>query len=125
MKNLNPMRIIQKPINLIMIIICFSFVTACGQTAKKVEEVKIKTSAMCGMCKERIEKNMAFEKGVTAVNLDVETKIVTISYKPSKTNVEALCKAISKIGYDANDVLADKEAYDKLPSCCKKDAAAH
>lgn len=119
------MRIIQKPINLIMIIICFSFVTACGQTAKKVEEVKIKTSAMCGMCKERIEKNMAFEKGVTAVSLDVETKIVTISYKPSKTNVEELCKAISKIGYDANDVPADKAAYEKLPSCCKKDAAAH
>ena len=89
---------------------------------KKAETIKIKTSAVCGQCKERIEKNMAFEKGVKTVVLDVDTKIVTITYNPSKTTPDDLRKAISKLGYDADNVARDKAAYAKLPSCCKKDA---
>ena len=89
---------------------------------KKVETIKIKTSAVCDMCKSRIEKSMAFEKGVKTVVLDVDTKIVTITYNPSKTTPDDLRKAISKLGYDADKVVRDKAAYAKLPGCCKKDA---
>ena len=64
-------------------------------------------------------------KGVKSVELDDETKIVTITYKTAKTNPEKLRKAISKLGYDADDVEADAEAYAKLPKCCKKDVAPH
>ena len=38
----------------------------------KEKEVKIKTSAICGMCKARIERNLAFEKGVKESTLDVK-----------------------------------------------------
>ena len=91
----------------------------------KTETVDIKTSAICDMCKERLEKNMAFEKGVTAVSLNDETKILTLTFKKGKTDKEKLKKAISKIGYDADDILADQKAYDRLPACCKKDVAPH
>ena len=97
-----------------------------GQEAEvKEKEIKIKTSAICGMCEERIETNIAFEKGVKSVELDDETKIVTIVYKTSKTDPDKLRKAISKLGYDADDVEADPKAYAKLPACCKKDVAPH
>jgi copper chaperone CopZ len=89
------------------------------------KEIKIQTSAVCSMCEERIEGNMAFEKGVKSVSLDDETKIVTITYKTAKTDPDKLRKAISKLGYDADDVEADPEAYAKLPACCKKDVAPH
>lgn len=92
---------------------------------KKMEEIKIQTSAICGMCKERIEHNLAFEKGVTSVSLDNETKIVTVGYKPKKTNPDKIRKAISEIGYDADDVAADQEAHDKLPKCCQKGNKPH
>ena len=95
------------------------------QEKKKIEEVKIKTSAICGMCKERIESNIKFEKGVTFVELDNKTKIATIKYRTKKTNPDKLRQAISKLGHDADDVLADKKAYDKLPACCKKDVDPH
>jgi len=95
------------------------------QEEPKEKEVKIQTSAICGMCKERIEGNMAFEKGVKSVSLDDETKIVTITYKTDKTDPDKLRKAISKLGYDADDVDADPKAYAKLPACCKKDVAPH
>jgi periplasmic mercuric ion binding protein len=90
---------------------------------KKTETIKIKTSAVCDMCKDRIEQGMAYEKGVKNITLDVDTKIATISYNPGKTTADELRKAISKLGYDADNVAADKTAYNKLPACCKKDAA--
>ena len=87
---------------------------------KSVSKIEIKTSAQCEMCKERLEKDMAFEKGVKFVELDLETKVLTIKYRNDKTDAEKLKKAVSKIGYDADDVEADPEAYAKLPECCKK-----
>ena len=92
---------------------------------KKNLEIKIKTSAVCGMCKDRIEQGLAFEKGIKDVSLDVDTKVDTIKYNGNKRTPEDLRKAISKLGYDADEVAADKKAYDKLPACCKKDAPAH
>ena len=86
----------------------------------KDKEVKIKTSAICGMCKARIERNLAFEKGVKEADLDVKTKIVTIRYNPAKTDVAKLKANISKTGYDAEEVPADEAGYNKLPSCCRK-----
>lgn len=86
----------------------------------KEKEVKIKTSAICGMCKARIERNLAFEKGVKESTLDVKSKIVTIKYNPAKTDIAKLKANISKTGYDAEEVLANEAGYAKLPSCCKK-----
>ncbi len=91
----------------------------------KDKEVKIKTSAICEMCKARIERNLAFEKGVKEANLDVSTKVVTIKYNPAKTDVAKLKANITKTGYDADEVTADPKGYDKLPSCCKKGGMAH
>ena len=116
---------------MIKIILIFAMVPAWSGNIRaqdaepKEKEIKIQTSAVCGMCKERIETNMAFEKGVKSVVLDEETKEVTIVYKTAKTDPDKLRKAISKLGYDADDVAADKEAYEKLPACCKKDAEPH
>ncbi len=92
---------------------------------KKIDTVQIKTSAVCDMCKERIEGCFAFEKGVKSSSLDVETKIATIVYNPSKTSPATLRKTLSKLGYDADSVAADPVAYKKLPACCKKDAPKH
>jgi periplasmic mercuric ion binding protein len=109
---------------LIIAFVLVTGMTACGQKAK-TEKVEIKTSAVCGMCKTTIETGLAFEKGIRDATLDVETKIVTVNYNPSKTNVDTIRKAISKLGYDADDVPADKAAYDKLSPCCKKGNEKH
>ena len=93
--------------------------------SKKIETIKIKTSAMCTQCKDRIEQGMAFEKGVKDVVLDVESKVVTIKYNTKTTTPDELRKKISRLGYDADEVPANKEAYEKLPACCKKDAPKH
>jgi copper chaperone CopZ len=93
--------------------------------ADKYSKIDIKTSAQCGMCKETIEKALAFESGVKNSNLNLDTKIVTVKYNPNKTNPDKIKIAISKAGYDADELQADPEAYDKLSPCCKKDGPKH
>ncbi|WP_128544175.1 heavy-metal-associated domain-containing protein [Larkinella soli] len=90
----------------------------------KEKEVKIKTSAVCEMCKERIERNLAFEKGIKESNLDLKSKVITVKYNPKKTDVNRIKANISKTGYDADEVTADEKGYAKLPSCCKKGGMA-
>jgi periplasmic mercuric ion binding protein len=82
--------------------------------------VEIATSAQCPMCKERIEKALIFEKGVRNAVLDMETKKVTVSYHSRRTDSDKLRRAISKAGYDADQLVADPKAYSALPGCCRK-----
>jgi copper chaperone CopZ len=89
------------------------------------KEIKIKTSAICEMCKARIERNLGLSKGVKESNLNLTDKVVTVKYNPNKTTPEAIKATIIKTGYDADTQLADQKAHDKLPSCCRKTAAAH
>lgn len=95
------------------------------ESEKKVDTVEIKTSAVCEMCKERLEHDMAFEKGVKSVDLNSESKVLTIIFKPNKTNKEELKIAVTKIGYDADELTADQKAHDRLPACCQKGADPH
>jgi periplasmic mercuric ion binding protein len=90
-----------------------------------IKEVKIKTSAICEMCKSRIERNLGFEKGVKEADLNVETKVVTIRYDVRKTDPAKLKAVIVSTGYDADDLPADTKGYAKLPSCCKKGNTMH
>ena len=89
------------------------------------KEIKIKTSAICEMCKARIERNLGLSKGVKESNLDLKDKVVTVKYNPNKTTPEAIKATIINTGYDADTQIANQKAHDKLPSCCRKTAAAH
>jgi periplasmic mercuric ion binding protein len=111
-------------VSLMLGILVFTMLNGCSMAEKNVE-IKIKTSAVCGMCKDRIEQGLAYEKGIKDVSLDVETKIATVKYNPAKITPDGIRKLISKLGYDADTVMADKTAYEKLPKCCKKEAPEH
>ena len=108
----------KKNITAIVLISMLLATTAFAQ--KKTAELKIKTSAVCEMCKSRIETAMAYEKGVISSSLDLETKILTLEYKTGKTTPEKIRKAVNELGYDADNTMADEKAYAKLPPCCKK-----
>ena len=86
---------------------------------------QFKTSAVCDMCKARIEKSLAYEKGVQSAVLDVPSKVLTVTYKADKTTPAALRSAVQKTGYDADELTADARAYNRLPDCCKKTNATH
>ena len=57
--------------------------------------------------------------GVSEVAVDMDVKVVSVTYDASLTEVAALEKAITGAGYQANQAAADSAVYAKLPDCCK------
>jgi len=99
--------------------------TAGAQEGKKVEEVKIQTSAVCNDCKDRIEGALNYLKGVQFAELDNETKVVTVRYKTKKVNLDDIKAEIASVGYSADEVKAEEAAVKKLPACCKPGTSSH
>lgn len=122
MKTKNRITQISRAITFVLIALFTN--NAMAQSAS-LSELKVKTSAVCGECKERIETALAFEKGVKKSTLNLKSQIVTITYNPKKTTPEKLRLAITKVGYDADSVSATPKGYNKLPACCKKDVTPH
>lgn len=86
---------------------------------RPLDTLYIKTSALCQDCKQRIESTLNFQKGVKYAELDLETKIATVVYRMKKISPTALRQAISKVGYDADDIKADPNTVLLLPKCCQ------
>ena len=57
------------------------------------------TNIDCPRCAQKIEDNVAFEKGVKDLKVNVKEKTVYIQYDSTKTDVSTLTKAIEKLGY--------------------------
>lgn len=89
--------------------------------SNELKTAEIKTSAVCEVCKERIEGKVSKLDGVREVNLDVDTKMLKIKYDESKIKLEEIRITISNLGYDADDVKRNPKAYKKLPKCCRID----
>ena len=113
------------PAMIVAFLVIFSVNMNAQEKKKNSETVEIKSSVICGMCKEKVEKELAFEKGVKAIDVNLKTQIVTVTFNPKKTDKEKIKVAITKIGYDADDLIADEKAYSKLPACCKKGVEPH
>jgi len=88
-------------------------------TTKKSIDLIISTSAECNQCKKRLEEKLNYTKGVRYAELDVPSRKLTVRYIPSKISDGEIRNLIAKIGYDADDVLADPTAQKALPKCCQ------
>jgi len=49
--------------------------------------------------------------------------MLTVSFDPSKTSVDALEKKLASVGHDTEKYKAENKVYDGLPGCCKYDRA--
>lgn len=90
-----------------------------AQTQKSKSE-SFKVAGNCGMCKSRIEK-AALSEGAAAASWDAKTKMLAVSFDPSKTNKEALAKKVASVGHDTEKYKAEEKVYNSLPGCCKYD----
>lgn len=90
---------------------------ACGGDTTTVD-IQL-TSMQCGMCESTIEEGVKALDGVVAFDVDLDKKVGHIEYKASMVDLSAIEKAISALGYSANNTNADAAAYEALPGCCK------
>ena len=102
------------------LIISFFSITGSSQT-KAVLTATIKTpNALCQLCKDRIETYLKRYDGVLEVNVNYRKGETKVKYLTDRTNIEEIKTAIANDGYDADDVTANPDSYNRLPKSCKK-----
>lgn len=69
-----------------------------------VVQVVFATSIHCASCGKKVQENISFEKGVKDLKVDVDSKLVTVTFNPAKTDTIKLKKALNKLGYSAEVV---------------------
>ena len=92
---------------------------------KTIQTAVIKTVIHCDHCKacetcgEKFNKILLREKGIQMVELDEKEMTIKVVFNSKKTTLPAIKTAISKLGYDADEIKADPIAYEGLDNCCK------
>lgn len=83
--------------------------SASAQKKDETKEVCISASLHCTSCQKKVEREIAFEKGVKTVTANLEQKTVTIKYDPSKNTDEKLAEALKKLGYEVKIIKKEEE----------------
>lgn len=107
----------------LVLLLVFSSIGVTMAQSKKGTLVTAKISTptvQCESCKNRIERFMQKEEGVQSTKVDYKKHITTVKFYSDRTNIENVKTAIANVGYDADNVTANTESYEKLPLCCKK-----
>jgi len=102
-------------------------IAAFGFAQDELKTITIKTSIACDHCMKcddcgyNIDTSIRKAKGIKKVEINPEQNTVEVTYRADKTTPKEIRIALSKAGYNADDVKADPAAYAKLDGCCKKD----
>jgi Copper chaperone len=90
-----------KKILVTLVCALFAISMTSAQEAKKKSNKTTTTffveSMDCNNCVKKIEKNIAFEKGVTDLKCNLETRTVEVTYRSDKTTEKKLIAAFDKI----------------------------
>lgn len=72
------------------------------ETEVTQRSVKIKCTEMsCDACKRSITKSIDQLKGIKKLDIDLETKIITVIYDDEKTDEQSILNAVIGAGYEA------------------------
>lgn len=68
----------------------------------KTKTVKIKCTEMsCAGCKKKITQSINNLEGIKKINVDLETKIITVTFDELKTDADKILGAIAEAGYES------------------------
>ena len=74
-----------------------------GKKSKaELKEVTWTVNLHCENCVEKVNENLAFEKGVKDLKVSLEEGTVYIKFDSSKTSEETLAAAMKKLGYEVS-----------------------
>lgn len=105
-------------------ICCFIFGinNSSAQAAEKKTET-FKVYGNCDMCKETMEGVLKKKDGVTKKSWSPKTKMITVTYDPSKITLTQIKQKIADVGYDTDEIQAKDAVYNNLHHCCQYDRA--
>ena len=97
------------------------FFSSCSAQIKNAQTTTVRIDGDCPMCEKTIETELVYERGVKAVDVDLERNTILVSIDPKKTDREKVRTSVTKLGYSADGIQPDMAAREKLPDCCKKE----
>lgn len=101
--------------------LCLMMISFTGSSQANPGKAIIKTPGIqCDLCKKRVETYLSSEYGVKTVKVDIKKGTTTVTWIPDRTNIEIVKTAIANLGFDADDVTAEPDSYNRLPAACKK-----
>ena len=84
--------------------------------------IKLSSAACaCGNTEKVIGSALNGVDGVTLAQVDMKNQMAHVHYKTASVKPAKLEKAVTAVGFDANDTKRDKKAYSELPACCQAD----
>ena len=91
-----------------------------AQEAKNKNAVYVfEVNGNCEQCQKRIQKAAFSVAGVKTAVWSIETHKLDLTLNEEKTTIDAVKKAVAKVGHDTDNVKATQEDYDNLHHCCK------
>ncbi len=103
---------------LALLIFVFSVSGLMAQKNKSMQTETFKVYGNCGMCKKTIEGALLKKDGIQSKSWSSTTKMLTVTFDPSKIALSAIKQKIADVGYDTDEVRAKDEVYDALNPCC-------
>ena len=89
-------------------------------TSSGVKTASFKVYGNCESCKSRIEKAAKID-GVAKADWNVDSKMITLTYNPTKISSDEVQKKIAAVGHDTEKYTAADKIYKGLPACCQYD----
>ncbi|MEX0811505.1 MAG: heavy-metal-associated domain-containing protein [Chitinophagales bacterium] len=103
---------------LFVFLFVFSF-SAFADNANGKKTIEIHVDGICEMCEKRIEDAVYKLKGIQYADWQIESKMLTVTYKSNKVSQEEIEKAIIAVGHDTENFTSPDSAYNKIHNCCK------
>jgi copper chaperone CopZ len=122
LKNISKIKLMK---NALSIVIFSLFTCMLSAQNSKNEKAVIQTKIICDHCKvcetcgQNFQENLYKVSGLKMYELDEKAMTLTVYYNGKKTNLAAIKTAITKLGFDADEMKADPKAAEKLDACCK------
>jgi len=111
----------------ILVLIAWLALAANASAQKHISKdtsVTITVYGNCEQCKQRIETAIK-GRGVTSASWNIDSKILSLVYKPSAISLDKIEQKIANAGHDTQHKKAKEDAYNSLPSCCLYRANEH
>ena len=105
-------------LSIILIVGCSSISNQGKSNNLQIDEINIPTT-QCNMCVANIENALNGIDGIIKYKVELETYRVKVKFNTDKLSLQSIEQLISKAGYQANNLSADVDAYNKLAMCCR------
>src|ERR1035437_7877914 len=101
--------------------LAFSITCVFSQEKSSSKTESFKVYGNCKMCKATIEGSLKKKDGILSKQWDKDSKMLSVTYDPSKITLQQIGKKVADAGYDNEYAKASDEKYNKLEHCCQYD----